>query len=61
MTLVGVPEKSDLFGIHPPTSYLDEEDKMTNLRSVVEILHEAKVEIRDELYFPESIRSYKMT
>ena len=46
VTLVGIPAKADLFGIHPLMSYLDEEGGMVNLRSVVEILHAVKVEIK---------------
>ena len=45
MTLVGVLAKADIFGIYLLMSYL-EKDGMTHLRSVVEILHAAKVETK---------------
>ena len=44
MTLVGVPAKADILGIYLLMPYLEDKDGMTNVRSVVEILHAAKVE-----------------
>ena len=49
VTLVGIPARANLFTINLPTSYLKEEDGMTNLRSVVEILYGVTVKVKGQV------------
>ena len=37
VTSVGIPARLNIFTVTPPTSYLDREDGLENLRSIVEI------------------------
>ena len=49
VTLLGIPAGSNLFTMTPPTSYLEEEDEMTNLRSMVEIIYIATVRVKGQV------------
>ena len=45
MTIIGIPAGSNIFTMNPPTSYLEEEDRLTNLRPIVEILYITTVRV----------------
>ena len=47
--LVGILAGSNIFMMNPPTSYLEEEDGLTNLRSIVEILYIAIVRVKGQV------------
>ena len=49
MTLVGIPARLNLFTMTPPTSYLDGDDGLKNLKSIVQIFYEATVIINGHI------------
>ena len=48
VTLVGIPKGSDLFKMIPPLSYLEKDDGLMNLRSIVEICYMVTVRINGQ-------------